>query len=71
MKTRAALWQRMVLSQSPHFKLPRQGLMSKAEMNDEDRVYRAMLEAQRKASDETSRSQCRTLRIFVGFKSQM
>ena len=44
--------------------------MSKAEMNDEDRVYRAMLDAQRKAKDE-SRIPSRTLRIFVGYKSQM
>ena len=45
--------------------------MSKAEMNDEDRVYRAMLDAQRKARDEESRIPSRTLRIFVGYKSQI
>ncbi|EJD03821.1 S-adenosyl-L-methionine-dependent methyltransferase [Fomitiporia mediterranea MF3/22] len=71
MQTRAALWQRMALSQSPNFKLPKQGLMTKAEMNDEDRVYHAVLNAQRHASTEELRTPCRTMRIFIGYKSGM
>ncbi|KAI5121295.1 hypothetical protein M0805_003764 [Coniferiporia weirii] len=71
MQTRAALWQRMALSQSPAFKLPKQGRMTKAETNDEDRVYHAVLNAQKHATSEELRAPCRTLRIFVGFKSGM
>lgn len=59
----------MALSGSPSFKLPKQGLMSRAEMNDEDRVYHAVLSAQRHATEEELRIPCRTMRIFIGYKS--
>lgn len=68
MQTRAALWERIALSASPTFKLPKQGLMTKAEMNDEDRVYHAVLNAQRYATEEELRAPCRTVRIFIGYK---
>ncbi|KAL5495125.1 hypothetical protein ACEPAI_587 [Sanghuangporus weigelae] len=68
MQTRAALWHRIALSPSPEFKLPKQGLMTKAEMNDEDRVYHAVLNAQRHATEEELRTPCRTMRIFIGYK---
>ncbi|THH06400.1 hypothetical protein EW145_g4116 [Phellinidium pouzarii] len=71
MQTRAALWQRMALSESPAFRLPKQGRITKAEMNDEDRVYHAVLGAQKHATNEELRAPCRTLRIFVGFKYGM
>ena len=42
--------------------------MTKAEMNDEDRVYHAVVNAQRYATEEELRTPCRTMRIFVGYK---
>jgi len=69
MQTRAALWQSLVLSQSPAWKLPKQGIMSKADVNDDERVFQAVLEAQKNVSQEELRTPCRTLRIFVGYKA--
>lgn len=71
MQTRAALWQRMIQSPSPIFKLPRQRNMSKAERNDENRVYRAFLHAQSHATEEELLTPCRTLRVFVGYKAAL
>ena len=69
MQTRAALWQRMTMSNCPSFKLPKQGHLSRAEQNDEDRLYHAVLGAQRRATEEELRTPSRTMRVFVGFKS--
>ena len=68
MQKRAGLWERMTLSKSPEFKLPvHLGQMSRAELNDEEIVYRTVLEAQRFAPREELRRPCRTLRIFIGY----
>lgn len=68
MQTRAALWERMTLSDSPEFKLPvHMGQMSRAELNDEEVVYRAVLDAQKLAPRDELRQPCRTLRIFIGY----
>jgi hypothetical protein len=42
--------------------------MSKAELIEEERLYQAMLEARRYASDEDCHTPCRSVRIFVGYK---
>ena len=45
--------------------------MSKAERNDENRVYRAFLHAQSHATEEELLTPCRTLRVFVGYKAAL
>jgi hypothetical protein len=42
--------------------------MSKAELVEEERLYRAMLEARRFASEEDLYTPCRSVRILVGYK---
>lgn len=42
--------------------------LSKAEAIEEERLYQAMLEARELASEHELQPQCRTLRVFVGYK---
>ncbi|KLO15043.1 S-adenosyl-L-methionine-dependent methyltransferase [Schizopora paradoxa] len=67
MQTRAAIWQSLLATQSSAWKLPTPGFLGKAELNDEDRLYQSLLEAQLHVSEEELRQPCRTLRVFVGY----
>ena len=69
MQARTALWS--PLAATPSWKLPKSGLLSKAEKNDEDRLYQAMVDAQGQASDSDAISPCRRLRVFLGRKAVM
>lgn len=66
MQTRAALWQRMASSSSPNFKLPRDTIL---DAEDEIRIYHSILYAQRRTSHDELQTPCRSMKIFIGYKS--
>ena len=67
MQVRTALW--CPLAATPSWTLPRAGSLSKAEKNDEDRLYQAMVDAQGRAAEKDSPDVCRQFRVFLGRKA--
>jgi hypothetical protein len=65
MQARISLW--CSLSELGWSVPPREA-MSKAELVEEERLYGAMLEARRFASEDDFYTPCRSVRIFVGYK---
>jgi len=65
MQARISLW--CSLSELGWSVPPREA-MSKAELVEEERLYQAMLEARRFASENDFHTPCRSIRIFVGYK---
>ncbi|TDL28128.1 S-adenosyl-L-methionine-dependent methyltransferase [Rickenella mellea] len=67
MQARIALWQPITNSLS--WKVPHREPLSKSELIEEERLHKAMLQARKHASLEESKTQCRRVRIFVGYKA--
>lgn len=65
MQARISLWCSLA---ELGWSVPPREAMSKAELIEEERLYQAMLEARRYASDEDCHTPCRSVRIFVGYK---
>ncbi|KAG1754879.1 uncharacterized protein EDB91DRAFT_1233702 [Suillus paluster] len=65
MQARISLWCSLA---ELGWSVPPREAMSKAELVEEERLYRAMLEARRLASEEDLHTPCRSVRIFVGYK---
>jgi hypothetical protein len=66
MQTRVALWASLASFGWP---TPPREPLSKAELIEEERVRRAMLEARKLASPEDFNTACRSMRILIGYKS--
>ncbi|KAG2149593.1 hypothetical protein BD769DRAFT_344875 [Suillus cothurnatus] len=65
MQARISLWCSLA---ELGWSVPPREAMSKAELVEEERLYRAMLEARRFASEEDLYTPCRSVRILVGYK---
>ncbi|OJA19573.1 S-adenosylmethionine-dependent methyltransferase [Rhizopogon vesiculosus] len=65
MQARISLWCSLA---ELGWSVPPREAMSKAELVEEERLYRAMLEARQYASEEDFHTPCRSVRIFVGYK---
>ncbi|KAG2367791.1 hypothetical protein BDR07DRAFT_1326290 [Suillus spraguei] len=65
MQARISLWCSLA---ELGWSVPPREAMSKAELVEEERLYRAMLEARQSASEEDLYTPCRSVRIFVGYK---
>ncbi|KAF9225466.1 hypothetical protein BS17DRAFT_778631 [Gyrodon lividus] len=65
MQARISLW---VSLRELGWAVPPREPLSKAELVEEERLYQAMLEARRFASEEDLQTPCRSVRIFVGYK---
>lgn len=65
MQARISLWCSLA---ELGWSVPPREAMSKAELVEEERLYQAMLEARRFASEEDLYAPCRSVRIFVGYK---
>lgn len=65
MQARISLWCSLA---ELGWSVPPREAMSKAELVEEERLYQAMLEARRFASEEDLHTPCRSVRIFVGYK---
>ncbi|KAH7916434.1 hypothetical protein BJ138DRAFT_1169259 [Hygrophoropsis aurantiaca] len=50
------------------WEVPPREPLTKAELVEEERLYKAIIEARRQASDEDLQTPCRSVRIFVGHK---
>ena len=68
MHARVSLWYPMT---KYGWKYPRRDPMTKAELMDEDRLRRAILEARRFAKEEEKQPTMRAVRLIVGTKDSV
>ncbi|KAF8846045.1 hypothetical protein BDN67DRAFT_12654 [Paxillus ammoniavirescens] len=65
MQARISLWYSL---RELGWAVPPREPLSKAELVEEERLYQAMLEARRFASEEDLQTPCRSIRVFLGYK---
>lgn len=65
MHARISLWHSLTRFGWPY---PQRDPLSKAELVEEERLRRAILEARKLATEEELRTPCRSLRLLVGMK---
>lgn len=65
MRARISIWYSMT---ELGYSLPKREPLHKAELLEEERIRKAILDARAQASEEDFDVPCRVIRVFIGFK---